>query len=188
MKQKISAKLMLIIVSAVLVLAVAVGATVAFLVDQTPSIDNTFVPVSVSCRVQEVFDTAANTKTNVTVQNTGDIPAYIRAVVVVTWVAEEGGTTYGGAPKAGVDYVAEFSDNGWAKGTDGFYYCTSPVSPNQSTPVLLNTASPVEGKAPEGYVLSVQIIASAIQAEPAEAITSAWKNVTVNTDGSITPQ
>ena len=188
MKKIMSIKTIIIALSAVLLLAATVGVTVAFLVDKTPSTDTTFVPVYVSCKIQETFDSVTNTKTNVAVKNTGDIPAYVRATVVVTWVSEESGSTYGGAPVDGRDYIASFSDSGWKKGTDGFYYCTSPVAAEGATPILLSSIAPVDGKAPEGYVLSVQIVASAIQAEPAEAVTSAWKTVTVNNDGTIVPQ
>ena len=187
MEKRISKKTVIVILSAALLLAATVGVTLAFLVDKTPSLDYNFVPVAVSCKVQENMDLETNTKTNVAVQNTGDIPAYVRAAVVVTWVSEESGSTYGGAPVQGRDYVAEFSSDGWKKGTDGFYYCTSPISPEGVTPILLNKIYPVAEKAPEGYVLSVQIVASAIQAEPAEAVVSAWR-ATVNSDGTVTPQ
>ena len=187
MKKRISAKAKAIIVAAILLVTAIVGATVAYLADKTPSLSNSFQPVAVTCLVQETYDSATKTKTDVSVKNTGDIPAYVRATVVVTWVSESG-TTYGGAPELGTDYVAEFSADGWIKGTDGFYYCASPVGVGASTPVLLKTASPVEGKAPDGYVLSVQIIASAIQASPADAVTSAWSGVVVHSDGTITPQ
>lgn len=188
MKNRMSMKMMTVILSVVLLVAATVGVTVAFLVDKTPSTDKTFVPVYVSCKVQETMDRTTNTKTDVAVQNTCDIPAYVRVAIVVTWVSEESGSTYGGAPVDGRDYVASFSDNGWIKGTDGFYYCTSPVAAEAVTPVLLRSIAPVDGKAPEGYVLSVQVVASAIQAEPAEAVTSAWKTVTVHNDGTIVPQ
>lgn len=176
-----------LVLSMALLLAVAVGATVAFLVDKTPSVTNTFQPVSVSCRVQESFDTNTNTKRDVSVQNTGDIPAYIRVAVVVTWVSRESGNTYGGAPVAGTDYRMTLNENGWIQGTDGFYYCTTAIAAGDATPLLLTSVTPVDGQAPEGYRLSVQIVASAIQAEPAEAVQFAWGGVTVYDDGTIAP-
>lgn len=188
MKKRISVKLAVLLVSAVLLLGAAVGTTAAFLVDRTPSLNNTFVPVSVSCKVQESFDEATNTKTNVSVKNTGDIKAYIRAAIVVNWAFENGDSVYGGAPVSGIDYIAVFSENGWVKGSDGFYYCASPISSGGETPILIESVTPIAGKAPEGYVLSVNIIASAIQAEPADAVISAWRGITVNSDGTIAPE
>ena len=180
-------KRIILILAAVLLLAVAVGTTVAFLVDKTPSVANTFQPVAVSCRVQETFDAQANTKRDVSVRNTGDISAYIRVALVVTWVSEESGSTYGGAPVAGVDYAMTLSEDGWVRGSDGFYYCTSAVAAGEATPILVDVVAPVAGKAPEGYRLSVQIVASAIQATPADAVRATWSGVTVNDDGTITP-
>ena len=186
MKKRISVKKTMLIVSAVLLIAVAIGTTTAFLVDETPPLTNTFQPVSVSCAVQESFDPTTNLKKDVSVKNTGDIPAYVRATVVVTWVSEDGNTTYGGAPVAGVHYTVVMGQNGWQQGSDGFYYCTAAVEAGGTTPILLASATPVAGQAPEGYRLSVQIVASAIQADPAEAVTSAWSGVTVRSDGTIT--
>ena len=183
MKKRIS-----VILAAVLLVAAAVGTTVAFLVDRTPSVENTFQPVAVSCRVLESFDAATNVKSNVSVQNTGDISAYVRAAVVVTWVSQESGSTYGGAPVAGTDYTVSMGESGWQQGADGFYYCNAPVAAGAATPTLINSIAPVAERAPEGYVLSVQIVASAIQAEPAEAVSTAWNGVTVQGDGTISPQ
>ena len=120
-------------------------------------------------------------------QNTGDIPAYVRAALVVTWVSQESGNTYGGAPVAGTDYTVTMGQSGWLQGSDGFYYCQSPIAASGTTPILINAISPLEGRAPEGYVLSVQIVASAIQAEPAQAVSSAWNGITVHGDGTISP-
>ena len=187
MEKRISKKTMVVILSVALLLTATVGVTLAFLVDETPSIDHNFVPVYVSCKVREEMNTELNIKTNVAVQNTGDITAYVRAAVVVTWISEESGSTYGGAPVKDKDYTADFATDGWIMGTDGFYYCTSPIASEGVTPILLRSIYPVSEQAPEGYILSVQIVASAIQADPAEAVTSAWK-ATVNSDGTITPQ
>lgn len=182
MKKRIS-----VILAAILLVTAAVGTTVAFLVDKTPSVENAFYPTVVTCQVLESFDAGANVKQNVSVQNTGDVFAYIRTAVVVTWVSKTSGSTYGGAPLAGTDYTVTMGPDGWVRGTDGFYYCTAPVAAGDKTPTLLETVAPVEGRAPEGYVLSVQIVASAIQAEPAQAVLAAWSGVTVHDDGSLSP-
>ena len=186
--KKMSAKRVALLVLAVLMAVVAVGSTVAYLVDKTPPVKNTFTPVAVSCEVQEDFDEVANTKQNVSVKNTGDVAAYIRVALVVTWVKDEGGTTYGGAPVSGTDYTLVLAENGWVRGADGFYYCKTAIAAGDTTPTLVQAIAPVAGRAPEDYHLSVQIISSAIQADPARAVTSAWRGVTVNPDGTITPQ
>ena len=177
-----------LILAAMLLVTAAVGATVAFLVDETPSVENAFYPTFVTCQVQESFDANANVKKNVYVQNTGDVFAYIRVAVVVTWVDAQSGNTYGGAPVAGTDYTVTTGQEGWERGADGYYYCNAPVAAGDKTPILIDSIAPVEGRAPEGYVLSVQIVASAIQAEPADAVLAAWSGVTVYDDGTISPK
>lgn len=183
-KKRISGKAIALIVAAALLLTVTVGITVAYLMAETPPLTNNFEPVAVDCLVNESF--ADNIKKDVTVQNTGDISAYIRATVVINWVSESG-SVYGGAPVEGTDYTVEFGQNGWFKGSDGFYYYQAPITPGGSTANLINRIFPVAGAAPEGYTLSVQVLASAIQAEPAAAIAAAWPAVTVNSDGTLAP-
>lgn len=51
---------------------------------------------------------------------------------------------------------------------------TAPVAPLASTGVLIDLCTPVTGRAPEGYTLSVNVLASAIQSVPAEAVGQAW--------------
>jgi hypothetical protein len=172
------------ILAAAALLTMTVGITVAYLMAQTPSLANTFTPVAVKCEVLENFNTASNVKDNVKVKNTGDIPAYIRASIVINWVSGSG-SIYGGSPLLDEHYTVTLGANGWFRGTDGFYYYQSPVAAGDVTTNLIEIIQPVTGTAPEGYTLSVQILASAIQAEPANAVTSVWSAVTVNSDGTL---
>lgn len=177
----ISAKLLIIILSVSVILAVSVGTAIAYLISETPPVTNTFTPVSVSCQVNQ---TAENR--NITVKNTGDITAYIRATVVINWVSDSG-SVYGGAPVEGTDYTVNYRLTDWFKGNDGFYYYSSPVEAGASTSELITTISSVAGTAPEGYSLSVQVLASAIQAEPTDAVSQVWHNVTVGSNGVLAP-
>ena len=99
-------KIIIIISAAILVFAFAGGVTLAYLLAETPDVENSFVPVNVSCEVIETFTGTA--KSNVSVKNTGDITAYVRATFVVMWMADDG-SVYGVAPKAGTDYSIQFS-------------------------------------------------------------------------------
>ena len=154
-------KRMLVILCAALLLTAAVGGTVAYLTTQTGTVVNTFTPSSLSCDVEESFD--GSVKTNVTVKNTGDVNAYIRAVVIATWQDIDGNVYGGGKPVADTDYTISFGSS-WTQSGD-YYYCNSNVKPQESTPVLITKCEPVEDKAPDGYALNVQIIAQAVQAE-----------------------
>lgn len=186
-------RLATLLVSLLLVLGVAVGGTVAFLSTRTDSRENTFTPSKVTCEVTETFKN--NVKSNVAVKNTGDTTAFIRAAINVTWMKDaEAGTEYDAAnqtvsakvPVKDTDYSITFAKNtNWIKGADGFYYYKLPVAPQGSTEVLIEECK-LQGNAsvPDGYHLSVEIVASAIQSAPDSVVQSMW-HVTV-ADGKIT--
>lgn len=162
-----------LLVSVFAMIAGVVGGTVAYLVADTEPLTNNFDLAEVSCRVEEKFKNQI--KENVQIQNTGDIPAYIRAKVVVTW-KDEDGNVYGQAPIEETDYTIQFNEGVWKREGDYWYY-DEPVAPvtenNCYTPVLINRCSS-SGTEPEGYHLSVEILAEAIQSEPTKAIQEAW--------------
>ena len=133
-----------------------------------------------TCKVEESFDGAV--KQNVRIRNTGDIDAFIRAMPVFTWVDGEG-KVLSDVPVAGTDYNIELGSEQWKKGSDGFWYFSAAVAPNGTTEQMIQSVTPL--KAPAGYQLQVQIIATAIQADPPAAAESAW-GVTVSGQ-TITP-
>ena len=178
MKKYINRKSVLI-TSIVLLLLVAVGTTLAYIFTQTDPVENTFKPSKVFCAVVEdggdpVAAGTHNTvteKKDVQIKNTGDTDAYIRAAVVVNWMSEDGSKVWAQKPVKDTDYKISYnlSNNGWINGGDGYYYYTQPVDPNEMTGVLINSATQ-EVTGPKGtdgtqYYLSIEIVASAIQAE-----------------------
>lgn len=186
-------RLATLLVSLVLVLGVAVGGTVAFLSTRTDSKENTFTPSKVTCEVTETFNN--NVKSNVAVKNTGDTTAFIRAAINVTWMKDaEAGTEYEAAnqtvsakvPLKGTDYSITLAENNnWIQGADGYYYYQLPVNPQDSTEVLIEDCKLLgSASVPDGYHLSVEIVASAIQSAPDSVVQSMW-HVTV-ADGKIT--
>lgn len=156
-------------VSVLVLLLGLVGGSIAYLATQTGDLKNDFEYAHVTCQVNESFNGSA--KNNVTIQNTSDIPAYIRAMVVVTW-KDNSGNVYGKQPVAGTDYSISYGSN-WTQVGD-YFYCNSPVAVNGSTPVLITSCTETAANRPDGFALSVEIIADAIQSEPAKAITEAW--------------
>lgn len=161
-----------LLVSLLVLVGAAVGGTLAWMTAQTDPVVNKFESASVTTKVDETFKD--NVKTNVKIQNTGNVDAYIRAAVVITWQDSQG-NVYGQAPKAGEDYtITYFSDTSWIKGNDGFYYYKSPVKAAESTGVLISECKAVEGKAPDGYTLHVEILGSGIQSLPHDAFNAAW--------------
>ena len=180
--KRINKKVILLAVSLMLILSAAIGGTVAYLIDQTGSITNTFTPANVTPHINEDFN--GSVKKNVQITNSGDIPAYIRVKVVVTW-KDKDDNVYGAAPKAGEDYIWTKPENSKWFWKGGFYYYSEPVAAEGTTDVLFTDCKPFDGKAPEGYSLSVDIHAQAIQSTPTTAVTSAWK-VTVDANGNLT--
>lgn len=167
----------------ILAVVLAIGGTLAYIIANTASVENKFTPGEVRCEVlEDPFDKI--TKSNVRIKNTGNTAAYIRATYVVTWQKEDG-TVNGKMPVAKTDYTIVFADNtGWKKIGDYWYY-TSPVATGGETGVLIASCKLAEGAAvPTGYHLSVEIIASAIQSEPASVVAEKW-HVAVD-NGKIT--
>lgn len=159
-----------LIMAVLLLLGAAVGSTVAFLIDKTEPVENAFEYAKVSCEVTENFTN--NKKDNVQVKNTGTTDAYIRATYVVNWVDKDGNIA--ASDPAGYSYnVTENPGNSWKKGSDGYFYYTSPVAPGNSTQGSLLTCTVTYPVNPE-YTLSVEILAEAIQSTPDNAVQEAW--------------
>lgn len=168
-KMKMGIKQWALIFSAVCLLLATVGGVYAFLFAETDPLTNRFDPVVVTCAVEEQFD--GNVKRDVCIRNTGDIDAFIRAAVIINWVGADG-KVLSKAPVAGTDYNVTWSEDGWVQSSDGFWYYRTAVASGDATAMLIQQIAPTN--APEGYSLQVQILATAIQADPPEAVENAW--------------
>lgn len=166
----------------ILAMVLAIGGTLAYIIANTVSVENKFTPGEVRCEVEETFKN--NVKSDVKIKNTGNTAAYIRATYVVTWQKDDG-TVNGKMPVVGTDYTIEFAENSGWKLIGDYWYYTSPVAAGGETGVLIASCKLAEGAAvPTGYHLSVEIIASAIQSEPASVVAEKW-HVAVD-NGKIT--
>lgn len=168
-----------LLISLALLAVCLVGTTVAYLMAADAPIKNVFGPSVVTCSVNETSFNGT-TKTNVTVQNTGDTEAYIRASIVVTWKDGENGSVYGQMPVAGTDYTIVLNEADWFLGSDGFYYYKYPVAAGASTNALI-TSCEYKANAPEGYGLNVEILGSAIQSVPISVVNENWPAVQATT-------
>ena len=177
-------QLVKLVICLLLVLGISVTGTIAFIVTHTNSITNTFKESNVTCQVEETFNN--NVKSDVSIKNTGDSQAYIRAYVNITWLDQTDNKVHSSKPIENTDYKITYSDEGWLLGTDGYWYYKLAVDPNDSTAVLISSCELLStANAPEGYSLSVEIVCSAIQSSPTSAVTDMW-NVQVDSDGKIT--
>lgn len=170
------------IISVVLILTLAVGGTIAFLSTKTDPVVNTFNPSQVTCSVVEDFD--GKTKTNVNVENTGDIPAFIR-VKLVAYRTNDQGQHIGGT----ASLPAFTLGTGWVKCGD-YYYYTYPVAPG-ATPAdsLAEVIKLTENYTDvDGGHQSIDVIAEAIQAGPEAAVKAAWgDNFSMSGDNLVVP-
>ena len=169
-------KLAILFIAVVMLIGAVVGSTVAFLVTQTDPVENKFTYASVSCTVSESFN--GTTKEKVQIQNTGTTDAYIRATYVVNWLNKDGSIApvpQGTIPNGYTLSISENPDKAWTKGTDGYFYYLTPVAPGGLTDgSLVNcTVTYPQGVEPE-YILSVEILATAVQSTPAKAVQEAW--------------
>lgn len=171
-------RLTAMVIATVLLLALAISGTVAWLTTKDKPITNTFNPSKVACEVTESFD--GTVKSSVNVKNTGDIDAYIR-VKLVTYRTNERGQHIGGTAE-----IPAFTPGaGWVP-YNGYYYYTKPVAPNTLPENAL--IGSIELKASyddaDGGKQAIDVMAEAIQSVPAEAVGEAW-GVTIS-EGSVT--
>ena len=177
-------KTAVLFIAVLLLISAAIGSTVAYLITSTGPVENTFTPGEVSCQVEESFD--KKKKENVRITNTGNTDAYIRATSVVNWLDSQGNIV--ASVPDGYGYtLTENPEGKWTKGNnDGYFYYPSPVAPKKSTLGSLLTCTVTHPENPE-YTLSVEILATAVQSNPASAVKEAW-GVTVGSDGQISPK
>ena len=168
-----------LLVAIVLLLGVAVGTTVAYLIDRTEKIENKFEYAKTDVTVEE--DLTGTEKSNVRVTNNSNIPVYIRATYVVNWVDKDGNIVTSVPTGYSYQLVERLTDK-WMDGPGGYYY-KYPVQPKGSTEgsLLTCTVTYPEGETTPEYTLNVEILATAIQSEPKDAVEAVWP-VTVNTD------
>ena len=166
---------LILVGSVALVLALAIGTSFALLITRTNSVDNTFVPPTSTISLEGYDD----------IKNTGNIPVYIRAYALANWYStDDEHTILSEKPQANVDYSIHTIGENWFLASDGFYYYTKVLEPNESV-ALFTSATQIKQKT--GYELRIQILASSIQIDPVDAIQDAWPAVRVNENGELEP-
>lgn len=153
------------LIALVLIICVAVGGTIAYIVTQTDKVENKFTPADVKIQINEVFEN--NIKSSITVENVNDaknVPCYIRVKLVSNTQEDQGNIT-------GSAVINTFKLNDkWFDGGDGCYYYKDVVNVGTSTANLL--------AAGEKITLTndqvVEVLAEGIQATPKDAVIAAW--------------
>lgn len=177
-------RLTTMVIATVLLLALAIGGTLAWLSTEDAPITNTFNPSKVACEVTEKFNGTTGEKTNVNVKNTGTIDAFIR-VKLVTYRTNDQGQHIGGTAS-----LPEFTMGaGWVKYGD-YYYYTKPVAPNQKPEANLTNSMTLVGSYmdtdADGGKQAIDVMAEAIQSVPEDAVKAAWgSGFSIGSDGSL---
>ena len=122
-----SKKPLTLFVALVLLLTLAVGGSLAWLVSND-KVTNSMVPGNVPITIEEQKN--GTTKESITIQNTGNIDAYIRVAVVANKVDKDGNIIVGTAP------TLNLNTEKWQLLPDGYYYYKGVVAPKASTESL----------------------------------------------------
>lgn len=181
-------------VAALVVLAAclaAAGGTLAWYSQQS-SLTNMFGKGELAPEIQENFDSAAGSKSDVAVaipENTSNVPAYVRAQIDIYWEDAQGNRMWEAPVAAGIsdagaadtfDYEIVWANltaggqaNSWIAASDGIYYWSSPVQPGGITdPLIVSLQEHVRHD--DGRRLVATVSTQAIQAEPARAFDESW--------------
>lgn len=163
-------------------LPTTVRGTLAYL-QAGSKVENTFTIAKMSVKIDETFEN--NQKSDVTVKNTGDVPAYLRTALVIYW-KDKDGNILSDTPAEGVtgDYTIAMGA-GWTQGKDGFWYCKQSVAAGEFSPALIKNCTANNSTA--GKYLCVDILTQAVQASPADAVQELWR-ASVAEDGTLTPK
>lgn len=142
----------------ILILSLAVGGTFAYLKAVTNKVENQFAPARVACIVNSGSDGTFDVK------NDSDVDAYIRAAIVVNWM-DDNGNVRGIAPVATEVDIKVNTTDWWQDSNTGYYYYKRLVSSEEVTEDLITSFGLAErATVPNGYQLSVEVVAEAIQA------------------------
>ena len=172
-------RILLVALCVVLVAALAIGGTVAWLTASSDAVTNTFTPGDVTVEIKETVKN--NIKKSVQIKNTGNVDAYIRVAVIVNCTDASGNVIMGTLPK-----WTPNSAN-WQRVGD-YYYYKGVLSVDGSTENLLGADFALQDAS---RYYSMEILVQSIQAEGTiteggvtkTAVEDAWKMTYSSTTG-----
>lgn len=145
MKRQILTKAL---ISILLVAVLMIGGTIAYLVQGSNEVSNTLQVADPGTSVVEEGESSAEHKT-AKVQNTGNVPVYVRAIAVV--VSAEGSPAV-----SAEDMTIKYNKEYWSKlQADGYYYYLDILPVGETTAPLFTGVTNI--KAPENANFSIQV-------------------------------
>ncbi len=189
---KFNKKIFLTIFGFILLISL-VSPCIALMIKKT-EVTETFQKGIVSCAVHESLDKAKISQTDtqiygnevneITIENTGNIDAYIRVKLISYWENSDGKIT---SEPSEIPNLNSDTQN-WIKGSENTYYFKSVLKPGQNTPSLCE-AFTLKNKKSENdtnIYQVVQVIPEAIQSELQSEISKVWNvNFSNNNISSI---
>lgn len=160
-KGRNSKKPLLLLLSLVLVVALAVGGTLAWLTAKTDPVVNTFTAGTGGTNIVETV--TPTEKTSVKIQNTGDIDVYVRVRLVINCIDADNNIIAGTKPTVQIK-------EGWTFYGD-YYYYNGTIGENETTSELLN--APITLDDGQGNLYEVNVMAQTIQVGGG-AVEDAW--------------
>ena len=161
-KRKQGQKLLLPALAVILFVGL-ITAGMAYYLQETGGKTASYQMASVSCEIHEEFN--GQTKTYIKVQNTSNVPVYIRVRLVSYWQTPSGKI----AGRSSPTLTFTLGDKWEPKGENTWIY-SKPVDPGKMTGDLLGTGLTLT-KDDEGYIPVVKVLAEAIQEDAAQ---TAW--------------
>lgn len=160
-KGRNSKKPLLLLLSLVLVVALAVGGTLAWLTAKTAPVVNTFTAGTGGTNIEE--QVTETEKTSVIVENEGNVDMYVRVKFVINRIDEQGNVL------GSADVTPQLT-NDWEL-INGCYYYKGILGAGAKTENIL--AKPITLKDAAGNLYEVNVMAQTIQVGGG-AVEAAW--------------
>ena len=173
--KKFNKKSLALLISITLLLTFTVSGTVAFLVDGSGSVVNTFTPGTVDTTIDEI--TEGNVKQAIEIKNVGTVDVYVRVALIANYLDSNGNIVN---PATISDFQPPAS---WIQIGD-YYYYTKLLKPNETTDDLL-TNSITLGEDAYGNDMQIVVIHQSIQAQPDTTVESVWPVIVNDGDQTI---
>ncbi len=179
--------LTVIALALLILVALTIGETIAYLTTESDPVSNTFTASTSGITVNEEFNNEV--KENVNVTNNSSYPVYVRATYVAYWVSDTDDSVLLEVPViSGTLHInhgtSETAGEPWIKKDDGYCYYNKIVQPGEKTSNFIDEIAPSVVK--PGYHLVIDVIAESVQAEPQQAVLDVWGFVPTTVSADVT--
>lgn len=158
------------------------GVSLAWLISQTSPIVNTFTLGQVDVEIHEGFNSGNTAKTSIIIRNPNNsqnVDAYVR-VALIPMIVDEHNEIQG--EQVSLDQLGfTLNTTDWFKGNDGYYYYKNILPVGRETTSLISSSINLTFN---DKPVRLDVIADAVQARPAAAVTQVWP-VSVNEGGTL---